>query len=244
MSHYWLNTEKDEAFEVKSAAINELYRRAQELAEQGEIVISNDEMTGVQAREHKQPAKPVIPGKPQLIEHEYVRHGTLSFIVSFNVSEGGIRLATAGPTRNEQDYLAHIAQLIRAHPEIKRWHIVVDNLNTHCSESLVRFVATESDLDIDLGKKGVSGILQSMKTRIEFLSDPTHRVVFYYTPKHASWLNQIEIWFSILVRKLLRKGSFISVDDLYNKVMSFIDYYNDTMAKPFAWTYRGKALSA
>lgn len=243
MSRYWLNTKKDETFEVKSAAINELYRRASELVEQGEIVISNDEMTGVQAREHKYPAKPTIAGKPRLIEHEYIRHGTLSFIVSFNVSEGGVILATAGPTRKEEDYRAHIVQLVKEHPEVKRWHIVLDNLNTHCSESLVRLVAAESDLDVDLGKKGVSGILHSMKTRAEFLADPTHRVVFYYTPKHASWLNQIEIWFSILSRKLLRNGSFVSKEDLYNKVMHFIDYYNDTMAKPFKWTYRGKALS-
>lgn len=238
-----MNTEKDEAFDVRSAAINELYQRAAELADQGEIVVSNDEMTGVQAREHKQPAKLVKPGKPMLIEHEYIRHGILAFIVSFNVSQGGILLATAGPTRKEADYLAHIRRLIAENPKVKRWHIVVDNLNTHCSESLVRFVAAESDLNIELGVKGISGILKSMKSRAEFLADRTHRIVFYYTPKHASWLNQIEIWFSILTRKLLRRGSFVSVDDLRNKVMSFIDYYNATMAKPFKWTYGNKALS-
>jgi hypothetical protein len=243
MSRYWLNTEKDEAFDAKSAAINGLYQRAAELADQGEMVVSNDEMTGVQAREQKVAVKPVRPGKPMLIEHEYIRHGTLAFIVSFNVSRGGILLATSGSTRNEADYQAHIKHLVDDNPEVKRWHMVADNLNTHCSESLVRFVAAESDLPIELGVKGVSGILKSVQSRVEFLTDPTHRIVFYYTPKHASWLNQIEIWFSILVRKLLRKGSFVSVDDLRNKVMRFIDYYNSTMAKPFKWTYGGKALS-
>ena len=238
-----MNTEKDDAFETKSAAINDLYRRAPELAEQGEIVISNDEMTGVQAREQKAPAKPTIAGRPRLVEYEYIRHGTLSFIVSFNVSLGGVLLATSGPTRKENDYVAHIRQLVHSRPEVKRWHIVVDNLNTHCSASLVRFVAAESDLDIDLGIKGVSGILKSMKSRAKFLSDPDHRIVFYYTPKHASWMNQVEIWFSILTRKLLRNGNFISKEDLRNKLMRFIDYYNDTMAKPFKWTYQGKALS-
>ena len=178
-----------------------------------------------------------------LIEHEYIRHGTLAFIVSFHVSCGGILLATSGPTRTEADYLAHIQRLVAEHPDVKRWHIVADNLNTHCSESLVRFVAAESDLPVELGVKGVGGILKSVQSRVEFLSDPTHRIVFYFTPKHASWLNQIEIWFSILVRKLLRKGSFTSVDDLHNKVMRFIAYYNSTMAKPFKWTYGGKALS-
>ena len=234
---------KDDLFDVKSAAINRLYRRALELADREEAVVSIDEMTGVQARERKHPDKQTRAGKPRLIEHEYIRHGTLSFIVSFNVALGGILLATAGPTRKEADYLAHIEQLVRENSEILRWHIVADNLNTHCSESLVRFVATESDLEIDLGKKGVSGILKSMQTRAEFLADLSHRIVFYYTPKHASWMNQIEIWFSILARKLLRKGSFVSVDHLRNKVMQFIDYYNSTMAKPFKWTYCGKALS-
>lgn len=206
-------------------------------------MVSNDEMTGVQARQRKYADKPTLAGKPRLIEHEYIRHGTLSFIVSLNVSRGGVLLATAGPTRNETDYLVHMEQLVRENPETLRWHMVADNLNTHCSESLVRFVAAESDLDIDLGAKGVSGILKSMKSRVEFLTDPSHRIVFYYTPKHASWLNQIEIWFSILARKLLRKGSFVSVEHLRTKVMQFIDYYNSTMAKPFKWTYSGKALS-
>jgi hypothetical protein len=147
---------KDDLFDVKSAAINRLYRRALELADRREAVVSIDEMTGVQARERKHPDKQTRAGKPRLIEHEYIRHGTLSFIVSFNVALGGILLATAGPTRKEADYLVHIEQLVRENPEILRWHIVADNLNTHCSESLVRFVAAESDLKIDLGEKGVS----------------------------------------------------------------------------------------
>jgi hypothetical protein len=214
----------------------DLYEQAGRLAEQGIHVVSTDEKTGIQALQRLHPDLPMGPGEVQRREYEYLRHGTLCLTANLEVWCGLIVSPTLGPTRTEADFVAHIAQTVATDPQAG-WVFVVDNLNTHQSEGLVLWVAQACGIAEDLGAKGKRGVLKSQKSRAAFLKDKGHRIRFVYTPKHTSWLNQIEIWFSILVRKLLHRSSFSSVEDLKTRILEFIDYFNRTMAKPIQWLY-------
>jgi transposase len=183
---------------------------------------------------------PMQPGKVERREFEYIRHGTQSLIANFQVATGRVVSPSIGPSRTEADFAAHIARTVAADRDAG-YIFIVDQLNTHQSETLVRFVAEQCGITDDLGVKAKCGILQSMASRAAFLSDPSHRIQFVYLPTHTSWLNQVELWFSILVRRLLKRASFTSREELRARILAFIAYFNQH-AKPFRWTYRGRPL--
>ena len=222
-----------------------MYAQAQALHEHGVHVTSTDEKTGIQALERAAPTKPMRPGQVERREYEYVRHGTQCLIASFAVATGTIIAPTIGATRSEKDFVEHIRQTIASALD-EQWIFILDGLNTHFSESLVRLVAGMEDgsgVATELGVKGKEGILKNVESRRAFLSNPDHRVRFVYTPKHCSWMNQIEIWFSILSRRALKRASFRSVDELKTALREFIAYFNRVLAKPFRWTYTGRPLT-
>jgi transposase len=243
---YWLNTtEKDpRAFREPAEAVCDTYRGAPALARGHRThTVSTDEMTGIQPLERNAPDRSMTYGHCQRIEFEYTRPGTLTLIGNFEVTTGELIACTIGPTRTAADFASHIEQTVATDPGAS-WIFVVDNWNLHGSESLVRMVAAACGIDVPLGKKGARGVLRSVASRQAFLSERGHRIRFVYTPKHSSWLNQIEVVVGVIMRKVIRRGSFTSVADLRSKLLHFIDYFNRVFARPFHWTYTGRPLRA
>lgn len=232
------------AFERQVRDVCETYRAApKRLENEGIHTVCVDEKTGIQALEPKAPTKPMRPGQVERREFEYTRHGTQTLIGNFEVATGKMIAPTVQQTRGEVDFATHIQRTLATDPKAG-WIFVADNLTTHVSATLVLLVAGLCGIPVDtLGEKGKSGVLQSVVTRREFLIDVRHRIRFVYVPKHTSWLNQVEIWFSVLSRRVIRRGVFRSTADLRDRILKFIEYYNKTMAKPYKWTYAGRPLN-
>lgn len=241
---YWcFTTEKDrKQFQVQVEEVCQTYLNARSAYENDNTrTICVDEMTSLQANEHRAETKRAVPGQIGKTECQYTRHGTLSLTGSWDVVQGQMLKTTIDETRDSDDFAKHIDQTIQTSPEAN-WVVVLDNLNTHSGEPIVRLIARLLGINQNtLGdKKRRRGILGSMKSRREFLTDPTHRIRFVFIPKHSSWLNQIEVVFGIIGRRVMRHGSFKSQSDLREKLNAFIGYFNQTFAKPFNWTYTGR----
>jgi transposase len=233
-SRYWLKSH-DPDFEAKALDICCLYLRALSLYHQGELVISVDEKTSIQALERLHPTLPTRPGQIERREFEYVRHGTRCLIGSLVVPTGQI-LGSVTARRGRWDFVRHIRDVVEQFPQATKFHWVMDNLNTHWTLELCRYLAVESGC----WTKGQEKQLRTGTQRRAFLTAGFGRHVVHFTPKHGSWLNQIEIWFGVLSRRVLRRGDFASVEELRQRILTYIAYYNTHFAHPYEWTYTGK----
>lgn len=231
--HYWLNS-PDPDFERKMLHIVDLYLKASTLYQKDEVILSVDEKTSIQALERKYPSKPQKSGRRELIEHEYIRHGTRCLTAGFEVATGSV-MGLLTNNRPSEIFAEFIAWACEYYCGASKLHIVLDNLNTHYHMDVCEVISEVCQVK--------PRSLEKVIDRKAFLCDPNKRVVFHFTPSHASWLNQIEIWFSTLSRKVINRGSFTSVEDLDDKIISFIKYYNKELAKPYKWTYTGKPLA-
>ena len=233
-SVYWLNSH-DPDFEAKAQNICSLCLNALRFFAQGRVVICTDEKTGMQILQRKYPTQPIAPGKPEKREHEYIRHGVWALIASFVVATGQV-VWNLGQTRTSEDFATHLANVVQQLPDMQRYDWVVDNLNTHWSLVVCRLVAQWCKVPF------VAKDLRRGAQRRAFLSDPRHQHVFHFTPKQGSWLNQVELWLSVLARRFLKRGNFCSAQDFETRLCDYLEVYNTHAAHPYRWTYAGQPL--
>lgn len=233
-SVYWLNSH-DPEFEGKAREICQLYVDAPRLYQHGRLVICADEKTGMQILQRKHPTQPVESGKPEKREQEYIRHGTRVLMASFTVPTGEL-VWDLSTTRTSEDFAAHLRHVVEHFAEMDGFDWVLDNLNTHWSLHVCRLVAELCDVPF------VERELRTGAQRRAFLTDPSHKHVFHFTPKHGSWLNQVELWFSVLSRRFLKRGDFSSPTEFERRLQQYLEDYNASYAHPYRWTYTGQPL--
>ena len=202
-------------------------------------LVSVDEKTGIQALRRIHEGQPMKAGYARRIEYEYQRKGTTCLMAAIDVGQGQMSHYRLHPTRTEQDFLLFVQQTAAQYPKEHEVILLADQLNTHLSASLVEWIAHETGFQGELGKKNYRGILKNIESRKAFLENSRHRIRFVYTPKHCSWLNPIENWFAKLQRHVIRYGNFESVEDLCLKITHYIEFYNQYLAKPFQWKFKG-----
>lgn len=214
-----------------------LYTKAADYRQQGVRILCMDEKPGIQALGRKQ-TRALEPGKKANFDPEYKRNGTTTLIASRDVADGQVIHQTFTRSHDEGTFLKHFQESLSKIRQDEWVIVIMDQLVTHKSASLVKFVAGQIGFQGDLGVKGKYGILKDKKSRTEFLESAHHRIRIVFTPKHCSWLNQIENWFSILARRVLKNAYFDSVEELIEKIELFISLYNQFDAKAMNWAYK------
>jgi hypothetical protein len=228
----WLNSH-DPDCEAKAQNICSLYLNALRFFVQERVVICTDEKTGRQMLQRKYPTQPIAPGKPEKREHEDIRHGVRALSASFVVATGPV-VWNLGQTRTSEDFATHLANVVQQLPDMQRYDWVVDHLKTHWSLAVCRLVAQWCKVPC------VAKDLRRGVQRRAFLSDPRHQHVFHFTPKHGSWLNQVELCLSVLARRFLKRGTFCSAQDFETRLCDSLEVYNTHAAHPYRWTYAGQ----
>ena len=233
-SVYWLNSH-DPDFDAKAKTICQLYLDAPRFHDEGRLVLSTDEKTGMQILQRKYPTRLARPGSLEQREFEYIRHGTRALRTTFCVPTGRV-VWNLGPTRTSIDWVRHLENVATQFPLMKRFDWVVDNLNTHWSLEVCQWVAQRC------GIPGDPRALATGRQRRAFLINPSHKHVFHFTPLHGSWLNQVELFFSVLSRRFLKRGDFASAAAFEERIQSWLTTYNRNHAHPYRWTYTGEPL--
>ena len=225
-------------------SVGEAYREAPERpTDEGIHAVSVGEKTGIRALAVIAPTRPMRPGVPERREFEYRRHGTQSLTASPDAATGRIPAPTVQPTRTEEDFAAHTGRTMATGPEAGRV-FAADDLTTHSSATLVLVIAGLCAVPVaSLGAKGKGGVRKSVPPRRALLTDAGHRIRFASVPKHTSWLNQVEIGFRVVSRRVLRRGSFTAQADLQKRLSDFVEYSDRAMAKPYKWTYAGRPVN-